>query len=568
MAVVKHYAENDQEGQLGVSPGEGAVGGRMNLNVIVDDRTLHEIELPAFAAAVQQAHAAGVMCAYNQVDGTFSCDSRYLLQTILRGQLGFQGIVTSDAGSAHSPQADLNAGMDWDIEGNGDNAETITLALVDGQVSEATLDARVHEVLRTLFAYGVFDRAPYTYDASATDRVHDTAVADATAQGGATLLKNDGVLPLSSKVHSIALIGMPAEKYVHGFGSSEVYPYSTTSVLQGIQARAQRAGVSVTYNDGSDVSSAVAAAQRAGVAIVVAGDSESEGDDKSCMSLTPHCAPTIESTIPPDDPQNAQVAWGDQDSLISAVAAANKRTVVVLETGAPVLTRWRAGIAGLLEAWYPGEDGGTAIAHVLFGDVDPGGRLPATFPASYAQEPTANDPSSYPGVLDPSTSQTLYTETYKEGVFVGYRWFDAHHLAPAYPFGFGLSYTTFKLSHLRLRGHTASLTVRNTGRRTGYAVPEIYLGLPSTAAVPEPPEQLAGFDKILLAPGRSHTVKIALAERSFEYWNTAAQQWSILPGCARVMVGTSSRDLPLSAQIAQGGSHCDALRRLRRSPDL
>jgi len=171
-------------------------------------------------------------------------------------------------------------------------------------------------------------------------------------------------------------------------------------------------------------------------------------------------------------------------------------------------------------------------------------------------------------VLDPSTSQTLYTETFKEGVFVGYRWFDAHHLAPAYPFGFGLSYTTFKFSHLRLRGQAVSLTVRNTGRRTGYAVPEIYLGLPSTAAVPEPPEQLAGFDKILLAPGRSHTVKIALPERSFEYWNTDSQHWSTLPGCVAVMVGSSSGDLPLRAQIAQGGAHCDALRRRRRSPDL
>jgi beta-glucosidase len=556
MAVVKHFAENNQEGQLGASPGEGAVGGRMNLNVIVDDRTLHEIELPAFAAAVQQAHAAGVMCAYVQVNGVFSCDSPYLLQTILRGQLGFQGIITSDAGSAHSPQADLNAGMDWDIEGNGDNTATIKLALTDGQVGEATLDARVHEVLRTLFAYGVFDRAPYTYDASATDRVHDTAVADATAEGGATLLKNDGVLPLSSRVRSIAVIGMPAEKYVHGFGSSQVYPYSTTSLLQGIQARAQRAGVSVTYNDGSDVSSAVAVARSADVAIVVAGDSESEGDDKSCMSLTPQCAPTIESTIPPDDPQNAQAAWGDQDSLISAVAAANKRTVVVLETGAPVLTPWRGSIAALLEAWYPGEDGGTAIAHVLFGDVDPGGRLPATFPAQYSQEPTANDPSSYPGVLEPSASQTLYTETYTEGVFVGYRWFDAHHLVPAYPFGFGLSYTTFELSHLRLRRHTVSVTVRNTGKRIGYAVPEVYLGLPATAAVPEPPEQLAGFGKISLAPSRSRTVKIAIPQRSLEYWNTGAQSWSTLPGCVKVMVGTSSAHLALRAQLAQGRVHC------------
>jgi beta-glucosidase len=561
MATVKHFIENDQEGQLGESPISGADGGRLITNVIVDERTLHEIELRPFAAAVQQAHVATVMCAYNQVNGEFSCDNPTLLQTILRGQLGFQGIIMSDLGAAHSPQADLNAGMDWDIAGNSDNAEEVDLALADGEVSQATLDARVHEYLRTLFAYGFVDRAGYPNDPAAVPRAHDTAVDIATEEGGATLLKNDGVLPLTGRDRRIAVIGLPAENYVFGFGSSQVTPYQTVDMLQGIEARAKQAGDTVTYDTGSDLAQAEADAKAANVAIVVAADSESEGDDKQCMSLAPQCAPTQESTITPDDPSDAQLAWGDQDSLISDIAAVNPHTVGLLETGAPVLTPWRGALAGLLEAWYPGEDGGTAVAHVLWGDVDPGGRLPATFPASYSQEPTAGSTSSYPGVLNPdyepdAANGALYKETYNEGVFVGYRWFDAHDLTPAYPFGFGLSYTTFKLSNLKAARSQAEVTVRNTGARTGIAVPEVYLGLPSTSAVPEPPAQLAGYDKITLAPGRSVRVKIPLQARSFQYWNTAASAWATMPGCVKVMAGLSSSDLPLENTLADGGAHC------------
>jgi beta-glucosidase len=566
MATVKHYIENDQEGQLGASPLDGANGGRSFTNVIVDQRTLHEIELEPFASAVQQAHAAAVMCSYNQINGQFGCDSPDLLTTVLRGQLGFQGIIESDALAAHTPKGDLNAGMDWDIVGNSDNAAEVELALQDGDVSQATLDARVHEYLRTLFAYGFFDRDAYAKSPPATEPASSKAVGVAAEEGGATLLKNDGVLPLTGAHKKIAVIGLPAEKYVFGYGSSQVTPYRTVDMLQGIEARAAQAGDTVTYDDGTDLSQAESDAKAADVAIVVAADSESEGDDKQCMSLVPQCAPTQESTLGPDDPSDAQVAWGNQDALISAIESANPRTVAVLQTGAPVLTPWRHGLAALLEAWYPGEDGGTAVGHVLWGDVDPGGRLPVTFPASYQQEPTADDASSYPGVPGVSIQTaagfgTLYKETFTEGVFVGYRWFEAHHLPPAYPFGFGLSYTHFRFSHLKVAqdqpgNYVAQVTVTNAGSRSGYAVPELYVSLPSLPGLPEPPWQLKGFAKVQLAPGQSGEVSMPLDPRSFSYWSDSANAWEVAPGCDVIGVGSSSARLPLRAVIAQGGASC------------
>jgi beta-glucosidase len=561
MATVKHFIENDQEGQIGVSPLFGVVGPRPFTNVTVDQRTLREIELKPFIAAVSQAHVASVMCAYNQVNGQPSCDNKSLLEGVLRDQLGFQGIIMSDALAAHSPQADLNAGMDWDIVGNADNAAEVDLALADGEVSLGTLNARVHEYLRTLFAYGFFDRAAYANDPPKTEPASSESVDIATEEGGATLLKNDGVLPLAATDKRIAVIGQPASQYVFGFGSSQVNPYSTTDVLQGIQRHAAAAEDTVTYDTGTDLTSAEADARAANVVIVVAADSESEGDDKECMSLVPQCAPTQASVLTPQSPSDDQLGWGDQDALISDVEAVNPRTVVVLETGAPVLTPWRSKLAGLLEAWYPGEDGGTAIAHVLWGDVDPGGRLPVTFPAGDSQEPTAGNASSYPGTINLNCDPTAitcayYQEKYNEGVFVGYRWFDAHHAVPAYPFGYGLSYSTFKFSNLAASRTKVTLTVRNTGARPADAVPEVYLGLPSSSSFPEPPDQLAGYGKVQLAPGKSARVTVPLQQNSFQYWDTAASSWETMPGCVAIRVGTSSGSLPLTADVPQAGGVC------------
>jgi beta-glucosidase len=226
---------------------------------------------------------------------------------------------------------------------------------------------------------------------------------------------------------------------------------------------------------------------------------------------------------------------GDQDALIATVAAANKRTTAVLETGGPVLTPWRRKVAAIVEAWYPGSAGGAAIARVLFGAVDPGGRLPATFPRSEAQYPYHGDEEAYPGVAD-----QVY---YKEGIFVGYRWFDSRRLKPAFPFGHGLSYTRWRLDRVKLKGRTASARVRNVGRRRGSTVVQFYVGLATSRAVPEPPRQLRGYRKLRLRPGRSRVVRFRVRDRDLAHWSTKAGGWRPAPGSYDVYLGFSSRNL-------------------------
>jgi beta-glucosidase len=431
----------------------------------------------------------------------------------------------------------------------------------------------VFEILRKLFAVGFFDHPNWPNDTGQDAQAADMAAANRAAEGGSVLMRNRGALPINArKVHSIAVIGPAARQYIFGGGSSQVKPYLTTTALQGITARAAQAGITVTYDEARNVQSAQTLAKGSDLAIVIAADTEAEGVDKPCMSLVPQCSG---GQATPANPEATQLAFGDQDSLIGSIAAVNPNTVVVLETGAPVLTPWRESINALLEAWYPGEDGGSAIARVLFGDSDPGGRLPATFPQREADIPTAaGGMARYPGTINPTSNCNLettlpavpcpyYEETYSEGVMVGYRWYDQQRITPAYPFGFGLSYTHFRFSGLTIEPGTTgepsanvSLTVTNTGARAGVAAPELYLSLPSPAGVPEPPSQLKGFAKLKLAPGESRRVTMPLDARAFSYWSSTANAWRIAPGCDRIEVGSSSRQLSLSGAIAQGGASC------------
>jgi beta-glucosidase len=566
MANVNIFAANNQEGQMGVSPLFGTVGGRSYVNVRVDPRTLHEIEFVPFEAAVTQAHSATVMCSYNQVNGAYSCANPFLLTDTLRGLWGFDGFVVSDAAACHEADQNLNAGMNYDIVGTCYNAAEVNVALAAGLSTQATLDRRVYEIAKTLFAHGFFDHPIWPKDITQDNQAADQAVADRAERGGEVLLRNDGSLPLDpSKVRSLAVIGLPANQYIFGHGSSEVTPYATTTALQGITARAAQAGIRVSYDDGTNPVSAQALARSSDAAIVVAADSESEGTDRACLSLVPACS--ISGRNPNTPSLTAeQLAYGDQDAVIARTAAVNPHTIVVLETGAPVLTPWRNSIAALLEAWYPGQDGGTEIAHVLFGDADPGGRLPATFPQRESDIPTAaGGPRAYPGVLDPTSPCKLdsqlvpcpwWQENYSEGVMVGYRSYDQRGVAPAYPFGFGLSYTSFAYRGFRIVGDDVSATVVNTGARAGVAVPQLYVSLPSLPGVPEPPRQLAAFTKISLAPGEAARFTLHLTPRSFSYWDDGSSSWRIAPGCDGVAVGGSSRDLPLQGPIAVGGGAC------------
>lgn len=528
---VKHFAPNSQEGAPpGVPPLTPVVGSRLTVDSIVDERTLREIYLQAFEAAVKEAGVGSVMCAYNRLNGSPACENRDLLERILRRDWRFDGYVLSDYGFAtKSTVNSANNGLDLDMPvGFFYSRGALTSAVATGQVSPATIDLRVGNILRTMFRFGLFDRAAFPSDDSQIDKGAHAAVARETEEQGMTLLRNTGILPLSSRrLRSLAIIGNEAETMKNGGGSSAVRPFSFRTPRAEIAKRAGP-GVQVRYDPGEDNERAAAAAKGADVAIVFASDTATEGVDKANLST-------------------------DDDDLVEAVAAVNPNTVVLLETAGPVLTPWRDEVDAVLEAWYPGQEAGPAIARVLFGDTDPGGRLPATFPRRESDAPAMGDVSQYPGVVE---------VRHKEGVFVGYRHYDERGIPPAYPFGHGLSYSRFAYRDLRVRrgkGGTATVSavVRNTGRRRGTEVAQLYLGLPDPKpGVSQPPKALKGMRKITLKRGRSRRVRFTIDRRALSYWDVSTGGWRVAPGCYGVMVGRSSRDIRLRGGLRVGGARC------------
>jgi beta-glucosidase len=398
-----------------------------------------------------------------------------------------------------------------------------------GQVSIITFDGLLVRRFASMIRQGLFS---HPVSMSPIPARADGAFSRQAAEQGMVLLKNaDGQLPLkASALKSVAVIGPYAgAAMTGGGGSSHVKPLYMVSPVQGIH-NAVGSGASVTYNDGSDPIHAAAVAKSADVAVVMVGDRESEGHDQSSLSLT-----------------------GNQDQLVESVAAANPHTVVVLKSGNPVLMPWLSQVPAVLEAWYPGEEDGNAVTAVLFGTVNPSGKLPVSFPASQDQTPTST-PAQFPGVNG--------EVHYSEGLDVGYRWYDAKHVTPTFPFGYGLSYTRFRFSSLKVRptevhscspspGPTSchcngqrtklvhvSARVTNTGKVAGAEVAQLYLGDPAVAG--EPPRQLKGFDKVYLQPGQSTTVHFTLTDHDFSYWDAAAAAWVVPDGSFKLFVGDSS----------------------------
>ncbi|MEU8796623.1 glycoside hydrolase family 3 C-terminal domain-containing protein [Spirillospora sp. NPDC048819] len=506
MTSVKHLAVYTQETD------------RLSLGMNVDPRTLREIYLPPFEAAVKQGGAATVMCGFGKLNGRWACQDDAVLNKILRSEWGFKGFVASDHTAVHDTAEAANGGLDMELPvGMKYNAFLLKMAVAQGKVTQATIDGHVRNVLRTMFEFGVFDRQAFPNDLTRVDRTASETAARKIEEAGITLLKNDGALPLKAP-KSIALIGRAAQESPSGFGSAKVVPFTAVSAQDGIARRAG-SGTQITFNNGDDHAAAAGAARAADVAIVFATDSQGEFFDKSCLTL--ECGEPLR---------------GDQDGLISEVAKANPNTIVVLNTGGPVLTPWAGQVKGIVEAWYPGQEAGNALARVLYGDVDPGGRLPVTFPVNENDAPTSGNPAQYPGV-----DKTI---TFSEGVMVGYRHYDAKGITPRFPFGHGLSYTTFRYSGLEAGTKSVQVTVTNTGQRAGIAVPQLYIGMPSPGVdVPQPPRQLKGYTKVTLAPGESAKVTFPLSSRSFAYWNEGAKAWKVADGCYRVMVGSSSREI-------------------------
>ena len=515
IADVKHYAANNQENNRG------------SVNVIVDERTLHEIYLPAFEASVREGRVASIMGAYNKVNGKYCCENDELLNQILKQDWHFNGFVTSDFGAVHSTVPSALAGLDLEMPTGKYFGTNLERAVIAGRVSTSVIDDKLIRRFRTMMEFGFFDHATKPRPIPARK---DGLKAGHFAEEGMVLLKNDGnELPLNPKsLRSITVIGPYAAKAMTGGGgSSHVEPLYTVAPVKGIRERVG-SKVKVAFADGKDVTQAVALAKSSDVAIVMVGEHETEGRDHS-LTLS-----------------------GNQDALVEAVAAANPHTVVVLKTGSAVFMPWLDKVPAILEAWYPGEEDGNAVAAVLFGDVNPSGKLPITFPKRLADLP-ANTPEQYPGVDG--------VEHYSEGIFVGYRHFDADGIKPLFPFGYGLSYTTFAYKKLAISSKhfpadlqsaetvTVGLDVTNTGKRFGKEVVELYVGFPSTPAVPQPPAQLKGFAKVALRPGQTRHVQMKLDPHSFACWDTHTHGWAIVSGTYRIMVGSSSRDLELQDSL-------------------
>jgi beta-glucosidase len=547
-ATVKHYALNDQETN------------RMTDSSDVDERTMQEIHLPAYEAAVRQGHVASVMCSYNRVNSVYACENPDLLTTVLKQQFGFTGWVMSDWGGTHSTVAAANAGLDQEQNiGKGKYfSDALKTAVQNGQVPVSRLDDMVIRLMRGLFSVGVFDNPPPSEPQAASADVNtpqERAIALEAAEGGAVLLKNaSNALPLHGSGKRIAVIGQPAgpagsQNFYQGGGSSKV-PIAgpnpdVVSPVQGITTRAEANGDTVTYTGGATPAAAAAAASAADVAIVFAGDGDSEGQDRTGLALDNRTC-TLFGCVPAEG--------ASQDRLIAAVAAANPNTIVVLQTGEPVSMPWLNAVKGVLEMWFPGEQDGNAAAALLFGDVNPSGKLPYTFPKKMSDSPIQST-AQWPGVND---ANGIPHSTYSEGLLVGYRWYDAKHIAPLFPFGFGLSYSTFGYSNLRVtptaQGAVVTFNVTNTGTRTGAEVAQLYLSSP--AAANEPPKQLKGYDKVLLLPGQTKTVTLTLDQRAFSHWDTQAHGWRVAPGCYGVGVGGSSAALPLHGVVSRGGAKC------------
>jgi beta-glucosidase len=395
----------------------------------------------------------------------------------------------------------------------------------------------VHRILRSMFAAGVIDDPPQRrpIDAGA-----GAVTAQAVEERAAVLLRNeDGVLPLDpARVQKIAVIGSPAnEQTPQGQGSAAVTTVARSDRPLG-ELRAAAPHATIAYDDGSDPAASAAAAKAADVAIVFARDSTSEGVDKTDLSL-----PTATWRCYLPGCYDSGTGQPDQDDLIAAVAKAQPRTVVVLMTGGPVTMPWIGDVAAVLEAWYPGEYGGHAIARLLTGAANPAGRLPITFPAADADLPTAGSPAAWPG-------DRLHI-AYREKLEMGYRWYDARAITPLFPFGYGLTYgARFRYSGLRLGARDVRFAVTNTGTRAAQETPQVYVGFPASAG--EPSKRLVGWGKRRIAPGATVHFDVPLDDRSLAYWSPAG--WRVDPGAYRVYVGASERDIRLTGVLEPTGS--------------
>ncbi len=657
-ACVKHYACNNQEIERG------------SVDVVVDERALHEIYLPAFEASVRQGHVQSIMASYNRVNGDYATANHYLLTDVLRTEWGFVGLSMSDWGAVHDTLGPMTAGLDLEMPGPDYMNEKKLRPLIEtGKISQEAIDEKIKHLLHVAVEMGWMDRPQLDASISRDDSEND-ATALAVAREGIVLLKNDGaLLPLDrNKVHNIVLLGPGAEQYVAGGGSSYTDPAKPVSIGDGIRAAGGTIAVTtMPFEDWHDQKlSALAKASKfepgkdgaKPVATVFFNNPELQGEsvlertdaaiDFNWHTKLPDPAVTNRSfsarfsaiirpavsgphtlVVRSDDgsrvkvdgkividnwrdqgahsesttvqleanrtytlaveyyngrgeanvqfayfpaqslltaEQKATIAAADaavvcvhtteseggdrayelpveQEQLIAEASASNSHTVVVLEAGGNVAMKgWVEHVPALVEAWFPGQAGGKAIGEVLFGDVNPGGHLPDTFENEWADSPAYGN---YPGGKQVK---------YDEGIYVGYRWYDKKKIEPRFPFGHGLSYTTFDMKNLKVTAgdgdaRTVTVDVSNTGPRAGATVAQLYIRPPASGSVDRPIQELKGFSRVALKPGETLPVSMVLDKRSFSHWDVATHGWVATPGTYEIAVGRSSRDIAVTGSV-------------------
>jgi beta-glucosidase len=539
MGDIKHYALNDQE------------TGRAIVDARIRAKAARESDLLAFELGIRIGQPSSVMCSYNKVNGDWACENDWLLNHVLKGAWHFPGFVVSDWDGTHSTAKAAMAGLDMQMPGDEYFGAALKEAVTSGRVPPQRLDDMVHRVLRSMFSAGVIDHPPTPR--RVVDPFRGREDAQHIAEESIVLLKNDGTLPLNAaSLHSIAVIGAHADiGILSGGGSAQVDApggnaispatptewgkavYFPSPPLQYIREHAK--GALVQFDAGTDAASAALLAQSADIAIVFADQYMSESGDAPGLSLP-----------------------GGQDELISAVAAANPRTIVVLITGNPVTMPWIDHVAGVMEAWYPGIAGGQAIANLIFGSVVPSGKLPITFAKSagdlpheriFGSQSSANADSRGVWAADNQQRQGLVAD-YREGVRFGYKWFDSEGKQPLFPFGYGLSYTKFRYANLRVdpATKTATFTLENTGARSGAEIAQVYVELPKAGA--EHFRRLAAWQRVEVPAGQQKVVTVALEPLAMATFDVKRDAWAWASGKYTVFVGGSSRDLPLTTDVA------------------
>ncbi|MHA7283270.1 beta-glucosidase [Arthrobacter sp. TMS2-4] len=545
LSNVKHYVANEQEVSRNASSSN------------IDERTLRQAYDLPFEITIAEGEPESIMCSYNQINGVYACENP-LLKDTLRDKLGFDGYVMSDFGAVHSTGPSLNAGLDQELNRPiYYTPERLNQALAAGEITEQTVDGAAFNVVRSYIRGGLFDTPLPAPAAGSVSTTAHKDLARRAVEEGSVLLKNDGILPLSSKPKSIAIIGPTASSTpTNGIDAkstcSMVWPFGSPNTLtcesivtieDAVRERAAAEGSTVVFDNGADPQRAAAVAAKADITIVVGYYKSGEFNDLPNLRLA-----------------------GNGDALIDAVASASERTVAILQTGSAVEMPWLGKTEAVLESWYPGEQQGPALVNLLWGDVNPSGKLPMTFPASLADTPT-NSPEQYPGVFSngsttaPAGSQEIRQVNYTEGLAIGYKWYESQGIKPLFGFGHGLSYTDFEYRNLRVKpvvdkktGTTildVKFQIKNTGKTAGAEVGQVYLTLPGAAG--EPGKRLVGFEKVSLKPNQTTQVHLVIdangPDHPLSIWDAERDAWTTPTGEFILEVGTSSQALPLSSTV-------------------